>query len=41
MLSDDELKIRDLHNIPIANIKKLMPDVIHKEKYVLQYEKFT
>ena len=30
MLSDDQLKIRDLHNIPIANVKKLMPDVFEK-----------
>ena len=30
MLSDDQLKIRDLRNIPIANVKKLMPDVFEK-----------
>ena len=34
MLSEYQLKIADLYNIPIGNIKKLVP----KEKYVLHYE---
>ena len=36
MLSEYQLKIADLYNIPIANVKKYF----HKEKYVLHYESF-
>ena len=38
MLSEYQLKIVDLCNIPIANIKKLVPNFFDKEKYVIQYE---
>ena len=38
MLSEDQLKIADLCNIPIGNIKKLVPNFFDKEKYVIQYE---
>ena len=27
------------YNIPIGNVKKLLPDFYDKEKYVLHYEK--
>ena len=26
------------HNIPIGNVKKLVPNFFDKEKYVIQYE---
>ena len=38
MLSEYQLKIADLYNIPIGNVKKLVPDLLDKEKYVLHYE---
>ena len=38
MLSEYQLKIADLYNIPIANVKKLMPNFFDKEKYLLHYE---
>ena len=38
MLSNYQLKIADLYNIPIGNVKKLVPNVFDKEKYVLHYE---
>ena len=34
MLSEYQLKVADLYNIPIANAK----NYFHKEKYVLHYE---
>ena len=34
MLSQYQLKIADLYNIPIGNIKKLVPNFYDKEKYV-------
>ena len=37
MLSVHQLKI-DLYNIPIGNVKKLVPDLFDKEKYVIHYE---
>ena len=37
MLSDYKLKIADLYNIPIGNVKKLVPNFFDKEKYVLHY----
>ena len=40
MLSEYQLKIADLHNIPIGNVKKLMSNFFVKEKYVLHYENF-
>ena len=43
MLSDYQLKITDLHNIPIGNVKKLVPKFFDKEKYAIYCEtyKFT
>ena len=38
MLSEYQLKIADLYNIPIGNVKKLVPNFFHKEKYVIHYE---
>ena len=38
MLSEYQLKIADLCNIPIGNVKKLVPDYFDKEKYGLHYE---
>ena len=38
MLSDYQLKIADLYNINIGNVKKLVPNFFDKEKYVLHYE---
>ena len=38
MLPDYQLKIVDLHNIPIGNIKKVVPNFCDKEKYVIHYE---
>ena len=36
MLFDYQLKIAD--NIPISNLKKLVPDCFNREKYVIHYE---
>ena len=38
MLSNYQLKIVDLYNIPIGNAKKLVPNFFDKEKYALYYE---
>ena len=38
MLSECQLKIADLYNTPIGNIKKLVPNFFDKEKYVILYE---
>ena len=38
MLSDYQLKIVALYNIPIGNVKKLVPNCFDKEKYVIHYE---
>ena len=40
MLSDYQVEIANLYNIPISNVKKLVPNVFDKETYVLHYEKF-
>ena len=40
MLSEYQLKIADLFNIPIGNVKKLVPNLFGKEKYVIHYENF-
>ena len=37
MLSNCQLKIADLYNIPIGNVKKLALNFFDKEKYVIQY----
>ena len=39
MLSEYQLKIADLYNIPIGNVKKLVPSFFDKENYVIHYEK--
>ena len=33
MLSEYQLKIADLYNIPIGNVKKLLPNFFDKESY--------
>ena len=38
MLSNYQLKIADLYNIFISNVKKLVPKFFVKEKYVIHYE---
>ena len=38
MLSDYQLKIADLYNIPVGNAKKLLLNFFDKEKYVIRYE---
>ena len=38
ILSEYQLKIADLYNIPIGNVKKLVPTFSDKEKYVFHYE---
>ena len=38
MLSDCQLKMADHYNMPISNVKKLVPNFFDKEKYVIHYE---
>ena len=38
IMSECQLKIEDLYNISIGNVKKLVPNLFEKEKYVLHYE---
>ena len=38
IIHDYQLKIADLYNIPIGNVKKIMPNLFDKEKYVIHYE---
>ena len=38
MLPDYQLKIADLYNISISNVKKLVPNLFDTEKYVIHYE---
>ena len=38
MLSDYQLKIADFCNIPIGNVKQLVPNFFDKKKYVIHYE---
>ena len=38
MLSEYQLKIADLYNILISNVKELVPNIFDKEKYVLHHE---
>ena len=40
ILSDYQLKIADLYNIVISNVKKLMPKCFDTEKYVIHNENF-
>ena len=37
-MSKYQLMISDFYNIPIGNVKKLVPNFFDKEKYVLHYE---
>ena len=38
MLPDYQLKITDLYNIPIGNVKKLVLNFFDKETHVIHYE---
>ena len=38
ILSECQLKIADLYNIPIGNVKKLVPNFFDQEKNVIRYE---
>ena len=38
ILSEYQLKIADLYNVPVGNVKKLVPNFFYKEKYVIHYE---
>ena len=38
MLSEYQLKITDLYNVSIRNVKKLVPKFFDEEKYVIHYE---
>ena len=38
MLNEYQLKIADLYNIPIGNVKKLVSNLFVKEKYVIRYK---
>ena len=38
MLSSYQFNIADFHNIPIDTVKKLLPNIFDKERYVLHYE---
>ena len=37
-LSECQLNIADLYNIPSGYVKKLVPNLFEKEKYVIHYE---
>ena len=39
MVSEYQLKIADLCNVHIGYIKKLVPNLFGKEKYMIHYEK--
>ena len=38
MLPKYQLKIADLYNIPIGNVKKIVPNLFDKGKYMIHYE---
>ena len=38
MLCNYQVKIADLYNIPICNVKRLVPNFFDNEKYVIHYE---
>ena len=40
MLSKYQLNIADFYHSPIGNVKKLVPNFLDKEKYILHYENF-
>ena len=37
MLTEDQSKIADLYNIPIENVKNLVPNLFDKEKCMIHY----
>ena len=39
MLCEYQLKIADIYDIPVGNVKELVLNFFDKEKYVLHYEK--
>ena len=41
MLCDYQLKVAGLYNIPIGDVKKLVPNFFDKQKYMIHYENFT
>ena len=38
MLSEYQLKIADLYNIPFGNVQKLVSNMLDKKKYAIHYE---
>ena len=38
MLSNYQLNIADIYNIPIGNVRKLVPNFFDKQKYMIHYE---
>ena len=38
MVSEYQLKVADICNIPVGNVKKLVRNFFDKEKYMLHYE---
>ena len=38
MLSENQLKVAELYNIPIGNVDKLVSDLLDKEKCMIHYE---
>ena len=38
MLSNYQIKIADFYNIPIGNVKKMVPNFFYKEKHVFYDE---
>ena len=38
MFSEYQLEIADHYNIPIGNVKNLVPNFFDQEKYVIHYE---
>ena len=40
MFSDYMSKIVNFYNIPIGNVKKLVPNCFDKENYVILYENY-
>ena len=38
MLPEYQLRITDLYNFPIDNVKRLVPNFFDKERYVVNYE---
>ena len=38
MLSENQLKVAELYNIPIGNVDKLVSNLLDKEKCMIHYE---